>query len=66
VWLFDEVTGVAGWTTEIKALRDGTRFGDDTVILTGSSMAGAEPAVRDLGAGRAGESNASRSGRYFR
>jgi hypothetical protein len=59
VWLFDEVTGVPGWTTEIKALRDGTRFGDDTVILTGSSMESAEQAVRDLGAGRAGESNVS-------
>jgi predicted AAA+ superfamily ATPase len=65
VWLFDDVTGVPGWTTEIKALRDGIRFGDDTVILTGSSMAGTEQAVRDLGA-RAGESNVSRSGRYFR
>ncbi|NEE03347.1 ATP-binding protein [Phytoactinopolyspora halotolerans] len=57
VWLFDEITGIEGWTAEIKSLRDNDRFGDDTVVFTGSSAAGAEHAVRDLGAGRAGESN---------
>ncbi|QSB13543.1 ATP-binding protein [Natronosporangium hydrolyticum] len=55
VWVIDEITAVEGWTAELKSLRDNTRFGDDTVILTGSSAAGAAQAVRDLGAGRTGE-----------
>ena len=36
IWLFDEVTQVSGWTGTIKIARDGTDFGDDTVVLTGS------------------------------
>lgn len=54
VWVIDEITAVAGWTAEIKSLRDNTAFGDHTVILTGSSATGAAQAVRDLGAGRTG------------
>jgi predicted AAA+ superfamily ATPase len=57
VWLFDEVTGIDGWTAEVKSLRDNDSFGDDTVVLTGSSASGAERAVKDLGVGRAGEDN---------
>jgi hypothetical protein len=55
VWVIDEITAVDGWTAEIKSLRDNTTFGDHTVILAGSSAAGAAEAVRDLGAGRTGE-----------
>lgn len=55
VWVIDEITAVEGWTAEIKSLRDNTMFGDDTVILAGSSAASAALAVRDLGAGRTGE-----------
>lgn len=36
VWLFDEVSGIAGWTSAFKAARDGSAFGDDTVVATGS------------------------------
>jgi len=34
--LFDEVSGITGWTSAFKAARDNTAFGDDTVIATGS------------------------------
>lgn len=54
VWVIDEITAVDGWTAEIKSLRDNSSFGDDTVLLTGSSASGAGQAVRDLGAGRTG------------
>jgi hypothetical protein len=54
-WVIDEITAVDGWTAEIKSLRDNTTFGDHTVILAGSSAAGAAEAIRDLGAGRTGE-----------
>lgn len=54
VWVIDEITAVEGWTAEVKSLRDNSRFGDDTVVLAGSSATGAALAVRDLGAGRTG------------
>lgn len=54
VWLLDEVSGIAGWTTTIKRLRDQTAVGDDTVIATGSRWTGAEDITADLFAGRAG------------
>jgi hypothetical protein len=54
VWVIDEITAVEGWTAEVKSQRDNSRFGDDTVVLAGSSATGAALAVRDLGAGRTG------------
>jgi len=54
VWLFDEVTAVPGWTATFKAARDGTAFGDDTVIVTGSRWAAGEDIMGNLLAGRAG------------
>ena len=54
-WFFDEITSIAdGWPAAIKWLRDNdSRFGDDTVVLTGSSAADLGEAVRAL-AGRRG------------
>lgn len=54
-WFFDEITAIAdGWPAAIKWLRDNdARFGDDTVVLTGSSAADLGEAVRAL-AGRRG------------
>ena len=53
-WLFDEITGVSGWTSVIKAARDGTSLGDDTVVATGSRWTDGDDAIRNLLAGRAG------------
>ncbi len=61
VWLFDEVTGIDGWTSTIKYLRDNTAFGDDTVICTGSSWSDDSNVERDLFAGRSGASAARRA-----
>lgn len=36
VWLLDEVSTIRGWTAVLKAARDSTNFGDDTVVATGS------------------------------
>ena len=54
-WFFDEITAIAdGWPAAIKWLRDNdARFGDDTVVLTGSSATDLGEAVRAL-AGRRG------------
>lgn len=57
IWLVDEVTAIDNWTSTIKTLRDNTALAHDTVVLTGSSATSAETALRDLGAGRTGESN---------
>jgi uncharacterized protein len=54
VWLLDEVTSVAGWTSALKYLRDNSAFGDDTVVCTGSSWDHTADVERDLLAGRAG------------
>jgi predicted AAA+ superfamily ATPase len=54
-WLLDEVTQVRGWTATIKSARDGTDFGDDTVVLTGSRWVNGDDIASDLLAGRAGE-----------
>lgn len=54
VWLLDEVTGVPGWTTVLKSARDGTAFGDDTVVLTGSRLRREDDVQGKLLAGRAG------------
>ncbi len=60
VWLLDEVTSIDGWTSRVKHLRDATPFGDDTVVLTGSSYAATAMVERDLFAGRAGHQNLRR------
>lgn len=36
-WFLDEITSVPEWPSAVKWLRDNTAFGDDTVVLTGSS-----------------------------
>ncbi len=61
VWLIDEVTGMAGWTTTLKFLRDNTLFGLDLVVCTGSSWADDAEVGRDLLAGRAGMTNVRRT-----
>ncbi len=60
VWLLDEIGGVAGWTAILKAARDGTAFGDDTVVATGSRWAANEDIEGNLMAGRAGTANGRR------
>jgi uncharacterized protein len=52
LWLIDEVTSVPGWEKLVKELRDNTALADDGIVLTGSSAAGFEEAVRAVGAGR--------------
>ena len=54
IWLLDEVTGVAGWTATLKSARDGTAFGDDTVVVTGSRWSDDDDIEGHLLAGRAG------------
>jgi len=54
IWLLDEVSAVVGWSAVLKAARDGTDFGDDTVIATGSRWVGTEDIEGNLMAGRAG------------
>ncbi len=61
VWLLDEVTGIRGWTEQVKYLRDNTAFGADTVVCTGSSWDEAADVERDLLAGRAGTASTKRS-----
>ncbi len=55
-WFIDEITAIAdGWQSEIKWLRDNDpRFSRDTVVLTGSSAAGLDKAIKAL-AGRRGD-----------
>jgi uncharacterized protein len=53
-WFIDEITGVRGdWPNRIKWLRDNTAFGEDCVILTGSSAKRFDDATKAL-AGRRG------------
>ena len=54
VWLLDEVSDIAGWSTTLKAARDGTLFGDDTVVITGSRWRPGEDVEGNLLVGRAG------------
>lgn len=56
VWLLDEVSAVKGWTAVLKAARDSSsnRFGDDTVVITGSRWVPGEDVEGNLLAGRAG------------
>ncbi len=61
VWLLDEVTGIPGWTQQLKYLRDNTPLGADTVVCTGSSWHEDARVERDLLAGRAGTRPAART-----
>jgi len=60
VWLFDEISAIPGWTSILKAARDSTDFGDDTVVATGSRWVSSEDVQGNLLAGRAGSSTAHR------
>ena len=60
VWLLDEVSGVRGWAAVLKAARDGTAFGDDTVVITGSRWQRDEDVEGHLLAGRAGRGGVRR------
>jgi uncharacterized protein len=52
-WFLDEITSVPEWPEAIKWLRDNTPFGDDCVVLTGSSARDLAEAQKQL-AGRLG------------
>lgn len=56
VWLLDEISTIPGWTAVLKAARDGTNFGDDTVVATGSRWLATEDLTGSLLTGRAGSS----------
>ena len=60
VWLLDEVSAISGWTSVLKAARDGTDFGDDTVVATGSRWQVGEDIEGNLLAGRAGHGSLRR------
>ncbi|MGH9040206.1 MAG: AAA family ATPase [Acidimicrobiia bacterium] len=64
VWLLDEVSAIAGWTLVLKSARDGSDFGDDTVVATGSRWQAGEDIEGNLLAGRAGH-GASRRVRHL-
>ena len=61
-WFIDEVTAITdGWPAAIKWLRDNnTRFGLDTVVLTGSSAANLDEAVKALAGRRGGAEHSDR------
>ncbi len=52
-WFLDEITSVPAWPEAIKWLRDNTAFGEDCVVLTGSSARDLAEAQKQL-AGRLG------------
>lgn len=60
VWLFDEISGIKGWSAALKAARDTEAFGDDTVIATGSRWVSNEDIQGNLLAGRAGDGSGHR------
>ena len=60
MWLLDEVSSIVGWTAVLKAARDGTPFGDDTVVATGSRWSATDDVEGNLMAGRAGRANSRR------
>ncbi len=57
-WFLDEITSVPGWPEAIKWLRDNTAFGEDCVVLTGSSARDLGEAQKQL-AGRLGSARGS-------
>jgi predicted AAA+ superfamily ATPase len=60
VWLLDEITGIPGWSAVLKAARDQSSFGDDTVVATGSRWAESEDIAGNLLSGRAGKASGRR------
>jgi uncharacterized protein len=60
IWLLDEVSSVTGWTAAVKAARDGSALGDDTVVATGSRWSAREDIEGNLMAGRAGSGRGRR------
>jgi predicted AAA+ superfamily ATPase len=54
LWLLDEISAVTGWSAVLKAARDGTALGEDTVLATGSRWVTNEDIEGNLMAGRAG------------
>ena len=61
-WFIDEITAITdGWPAAIKWLRDNdTRFGLDTVVLTGSSAVNLDEAVKALAGRRGGAEHSDR------
>jgi uncharacterized protein len=57
-WFLDEITSVPAWPEAIKWLRDNTAFGEDCVVLTGSSARDLSEAQKQL-AGRLGSTGHS-------
>jgi uncharacterized protein len=57
-WFLDEITSVPAWPETIKWLRDNTAFGEDCVVLTGSSARDLADAQKQL-AGRLGSTGQS-------
>ncbi len=60
VRLLDEVSTITGWTAIIKAARDGTALGDDTMVVTGSRWQEREDLLGNLMTGRAGTGSSRR------
>ncbi len=60
VWLLDEVSSIEGWTAVLKSARDGTAFGSDTVVATGSRWSANDDIEGNLLAGRAGRATSRR------
>ncbi len=52
-WFLDEITSIPAWPEAVKWLRDNTAFGEDCVVLTGSSARDLSDAQKQL-AGRLG------------
>jgi len=57
-WFLDEITSVPAWPEAVKWLRDNTAFGEDCVVLTGSSARNLTDAQKQL-AGRLGSAGRS-------
>ena len=61
-FFLDEITGVVGdWVSRIKWLRDNMSFGDDCVVLSGSSSERLEDATKDLAGRRGNVGSANRT-----
>jgi uncharacterized protein len=54
IWLLDEINAIRGWTAVVKAARDNTPAGGETVVLSGSRWRRDEDVEGNLLAGRAG------------
>jgi len=59
-WFLDEITGIRGdWPNRIKWLRDNDPFGEDCVVLTGSSARNLAEATKALAGRRGGASRSN-------